>query len=765
MPCSNPAVVSLVASLLDLNVHFELHGDGSRKCALIAQAALQNQAAAVQPCSTMQWISMARDFTGVVIGDHVSSTTLLQKTLEDMVNAYNVRPEVEAYAQEALPSRKKRRGKNSAAIAQDADQDAGLKIGRRRLVAMNNFLGGATEEAFVMLQRHICVIGDYKHSVLTDELLMQKSIYVNSKLPKEWLPDEADLATRDAVSETTLKLIPQGAARAEFSVNPSLTRSQFHMMLQKVIHVYESAIAEIEIDDTKLKHRPTEENWLQARVVVQMWDLTIRDVASKEVSKEDFDLFRKLVLETDQLDKELCGIRSRWSKWFHMGLLPQLISDDKPSVDAAVKTLTAMQLEAETSSLKVFQFQLEVDWALIEKVEKGKQALHELQVWRTNEHRRRQARIGDELVTAWGKVRFPVCEVPSWDRVPAQVSLICRSLPPMAGQVRTVIILDFNAPGSRDTLRMGSMIEAAASCCKILGPDATIVLSWMPNCGKEGSSTTAFEDEVTIVNLMKARGFVNQDRIRMLLEMPPSLANKVSAIDWFADGRLCWLQPQEENFWVANSELARTKIVREIPVLPEPSELLEVTSLDADEDLNTSTRYMDVPEKCAQRGVKVSEVQLRALLTKTKRQSASKWLGKDDRIVVVDFFPHVGDRAMATYELVKASDSTQSFHHVLVGVGGAQHSKFLKYTAQRLAHQAALDWMDGHLKLHATVQQSNGLQVEEQVKPETDAPEVTEDEIRKVPGAWEAYLGISKLELQVCSVVGSRITIRQDKVK
>jgi len=220
MPCSNPAVVSLVASLLDLNVHFELHGDGSRKCALIAQAALQNQAAAVQPCSTMQWISMARDFTGVVIGDHVSSTTLLQKTLEDMVNAYNVRPEVEAYAQEALPSRKKRRGKNSAAIAQDADQDAGLKIGRRRLVAMNNFLGGATEEAFVMLQRHICVIGDYKHSVLTDELLMQKSIYVNSKLPKEWLPDEADLATRDAVSETTLKLIPQGAARAEFSVNP-----------------------------------------------------------------------------------------------------------------------------------------------------------------------------------------------------------------------------------------------------------------------------------------------------------------------------------------------------------------------------------------------------------------------------------------------------------------------------------------------------------------------------------------------------------------
>jgi hypothetical protein len=65
----------------------------------------------------------------------------------------------------------------------------------------------------------------------------------------------------------------------------------------------------------------------------------------------------------------------------------------------------------------------------------------------------------------------------------------------------------------------------------------------------------------------------------MLLDMPPSLANKVHAMDWFADGRLCWLHNGEENFWAVNSELARTKIVREIPVLPEPSELLEVTGL------------------------------------------------------------------------------------------------------------------------------------------------------------------------------------------
>ena len=50
---------------------------------------------------------------------------------------------------------------------------------------MSNFLGGASEEAMVMLQRHICVVGDYKYSVISDDIMMQKSIYINSKLPKE----------------------------------------------------------------------------------------------------------------------------------------------------------------------------------------------------------------------------------------------------------------------------------------------------------------------------------------------------------------------------------------------------------------------------------------------------------------------------------------------------------------------------------------------------------------------------------------------------
>jgi hypothetical protein len=86
-------------------------------------------------------------------------------------------------------------------------------------------------------------------------------------------------------------------------------------------------------------------------------------------------------------------------------------------------------------------------------------------------------------------------------------------------------------------------------------------------------------------------------------------------------------------------------------------------------------RYLDVPEKCAQRGVKVSGAQLKAMLTKSRRQNTKKWLGSDDVLLVLDFHPHVGDRAMASYELLKNLDGTLgNVHHIMVGVGSGQHS-------------------------------------------------------------------------------------------
>ena len=50
--------------------------------------------------------------------------------------------------------------------------------------------------------------------------------------------------------------------------------------------------------------------------------------------------------------------------------------------------------------------------------------------------------------------------------------------------------------------------------------------------------------------------------------------------------------------------------------MPDPEAMVDAVSLEADEDLNTGSRYLDVSEKCAQRGINVSLVQLKSLMEK-----------------------------------------------------------------------------------------------------------------------------------------------------
>lgn len=143
IPCQTEPVQSMVASLLDLHVNFESHGDGSDQQALVVQAVRQAQAAAVLPCNTFHWVGMAISYTGQSIGAHSCNTTTLERTLEGMVKSYNDRPEVVAYSENTGPARKRRRGGKN--IEEDADRDKGLCIGRRRLLAMRNLLVGSTE--------------------------------------------------------------------------------------------------------------------------------------------------------------------------------------------------------------------------------------------------------------------------------------------------------------------------------------------------------------------------------------------------------------------------------------------------------------------------------------------------------------------------------------------------------------------------------------------------------------------------------------------
>ncbi len=254
IPFHDPIVSKVILSLLCMQVNFERHGTGTPREALVAQASRQNQAAAVMPVNSIQWIGMTREYTGIKIGAHVGSTAQLQKCLEGRISEYNEHPEIDAYDREVIPLRKKRK---KAAMAQDEDRDIGLKIGRRRLLAMIAFLAGATEDVYHALTIHMCVVGDYKASVLSDDILMLKWLYVGSKLPKEMMPCPCDIAARDAVSEATLKLIPLGATTAEIRFDTILTEEECLLLFNKMIKIYESDIEDLDTIESKVKCRPS----------------------------------------------------------------------------------------------------------------------------------------------------------------------------------------------------------------------------------------------------------------------------------------------------------------------------------------------------------------------------------------------------------------------------------------------------------------------------------------------------------------------------
>jgi hypothetical protein len=134
IPRMEPMIEKMIKSVLMMQVSFERHGAGTPREALVAQASRQNQKAAVQPVSTPQWIGMVKVYTSINIGEHSGNTTALMKCMETMVTDYNSHPEIDAYDKaEIMPMVKKRR---KAATVVDEDRDVGLKVGRRRLIAM-----------------------------------------------------------------------------------------------------------------------------------------------------------------------------------------------------------------------------------------------------------------------------------------------------------------------------------------------------------------------------------------------------------------------------------------------------------------------------------------------------------------------------------------------------------------------------------------------------------------------------------------------------
>ena len=255
-------VTEMVESLWAIPTSFEEHGDGSERAALIAQAARQNQAAQVLPVSTLEWIGMIKDYSGVEIGASSSTRAAMMKKLEEMIQAYNSHPDVAAYSHAAPPAKRQRSTKGAKATAEsvpDEGYDMGLRVGVRRLTAMKNFLSGGTQVGYDLLRNHLLWVSDYKLSVISDDIMMRPWFWVGSSLPKDQLPSGLGLASQEACAVKPDTIVPKGCSHALLQYDAKLTTKQFELMLAKAIHLFEDQVSHLNRDDLKAKAKPKEE--------------------------------------------------------------------------------------------------------------------------------------------------------------------------------------------------------------------------------------------------------------------------------------------------------------------------------------------------------------------------------------------------------------------------------------------------------------------------------------------------------------------------
>jgi hypothetical protein len=497
------------------------------------------------------------------------------------------------------------------------------------------------------------------------------------------------------------------------------------------------------------------------RRIIQAWDLTMAKVAEKDMSKADFDLLEDAVLKGNMVDDEILQMLKRRPRIFHLSMLPACHIETK---DEASQEITKAHLEAATAKLKLFEAELRADWAAIEETETAKAQLSELLRWLELEHRRSQTALAQDLVSKRLSWSHPIVTIESWDKLPSQLSLRNRvwDAELRDGIRRAIIWIDFNTPRSRDTLKMPQMLSAMANLCRMLGPERAVLFIWLPACPKDESSKGPDEDEVDIVNLLKKCGFLVQKRVRMLLGIHPSVINKVSEMDLFADGRLAMLAKdakETKTWWPQLSEMFRTGRISEQPQLPQSKDLVQLTSMDADSDVNQDARPPDVAAKCAQRGPGVALAQLSAIIPKGTFQPK-------DELLVVDVMPYVGDRAVATYNFTKsqAAEGQGRIRHVLVQLQTKDKTdRAASFSERRLANIITKEWLSRTVILKDKVTDWRG-ETEEPVYPNDAVPAPTDEQLRSIQGGVAAYKGLSALELKACYLRGSRIKIQPAKL-
>jgi len=96
------------------------------------------------------------------------------------------------------------------------------------------------------------------------------------------------------------------------------------MIFHKVFEAYEADTISTTNLTEKLALRPSGEDWLNCRQVIEHWDRTIRVVAEKDMSHDDFKQLQEAVLNTTVMDQQIMDVVRGYPKLFHLAMIPDL---------------------------------------------------------------------------------------------------------------------------------------------------------------------------------------------------------------------------------------------------------------------------------------------------------------------------------------------------------------------------------------------------------------------------------------------------------
>ena len=798
----DPELMRIMQSLIETPTVFTRSGECSGEDLIVAQAVRQNvKAAMTLPMNTLEWAGMVLRSCKLRLGMSTEHTNLIMQCLQRCTCKYDAHLEVNAYDMEPIAKRARRgRRKTSAsatAIAMAASEAIGsepqrseapdedrIRIGCRRLGAITKVLGHATPKSFDVLQLHLVWAGDYTLSALCDECLGMDHIWPNSMLPEEALADEATLIARDAAAKSHRDLITRGVTVKPMLYEELLTAKQHEQLVEKICSCFEDSALHLADRNRWVALKPNEEQWLAARQVVQHWDQTIKSCCQADLSGEDFEELEKAILYGDAMDSQIMGVIKRFPKSFHIGMIPDMRTNfAQADVDAEAQE----QIEAEyakwQAELRLFKGSLILDQKLIRTVGVGSHALQDILEWNDAEHVRNQGLIGKSLVKQFVDRYLPIATASSWSNVPGAIAVLVQRTHNRDGAPRNhprfLAVLDFNTPNSRDALKITEMATCIANIFKNFGVERCALLAHMAAYPKEDSDIDPLEDEITIMNAFKKAGFHSQQRVRMLLQQPPTIESTLRVGDWHADSRLCYVSPNDlaargmvkgvqGNQWRMCSELSRTTAVLPRPMVPNPADLLHVTDASRSSGEQADSK-MNKEDKAAQRGPHVAQAYLEALFTKAAVPSAdtaqTSWIQPGEETWVLDMTAWAGDRGLASLNLMDDANKKYGIlRHVFVDPGYKRLGQGAAFSHLRASNEVASQWLARTRVLHDHIVDERGEVTKIAKQPLDSVPQPAEDVLKQTPGAFEAWKGLSSLDLKVCVIRGPKIVIAPEKL-